>query len=204
MKSSPFLPSLALALLLTPVLASAQPEGAPQNRPGMRREGGGGPGQGPGQREDRNRARMGGRGSRQERQPVMMMLNLTEVQQAELRKVRETATRDRLRKSTDLRIARMDLRSLMGAEKVDEKAVGAKLAEVQAAQGALLKLRVDTALARKRILTPEQQKKMNGMPGNRGGGREKRIRSIRSRGMGRNQPAPDRFPRDKDEVREEV
>ncbi len=90
-------------------------------------------------------------------------LGLTDVQQADLRKGMEGARRDRLRKSTDLKIARMDLQSLLRAEKVDEKAVSAKLAEAQAAQGALLKLRVDSALGVKRILTPEQQKKMNEM-----------------------------------------
>jgi Spy/CpxP family protein refolding chaperone len=90
-------------------------------------------------------------------------LGLTDVQQADMRKVMEGARRDRLRKSTDLKIARMDLQSLLREEKVDEKAVSSKLAEAQAAQGALLKLRVDSALQLKRILTPEQQKRMNEM-----------------------------------------
>jgi Spy/CpxP family protein refolding chaperone len=88
-----------------------------------------------------------------------------------VRKVVEGARRDRLRKSTDLKIARMDLQSLLRAEKVDEKAIGAKLAEMQAAQGALLKIRVDSALAMKRILTPEQQKKLGEVRRERGMGR---------------------------------
>lgn len=152
MKRSIFLCSVAVALLLSPVLSSAQPQDAPQNRPNPRRPGDrpfmrGGDDQGP------------------------MSLGLSEVQQADIRNAREATRRDRLRKSTDLKIASMDLRSLLRSEKVDEKAVAAKLAEVQAAQGALLKLRVDAALAMKRILTPEQQKKMSAMRGDRGRGR---------------------------------
>ena len=108
-------------------------------------------------------------------------LGLTEAQETDIRKTMEAARRDRLRKSTDLKIAKMDLRSLMQAERVDEKAVAAKLGEVQAAHGALLKLHVDSGLAMRRILTPEQQKKFASM--RRQGGMH---RAGRMRGMNRN------------------
>lgn len=133
MKHSIFPTSLALAVLLAPALSGAQPPEAPPNQPNPRR------------------------------QAMKAELGLTDLQRADLRKVMEAARRDRLRKSTDLKIARMDLQSLLRAEKVDEKAVSAKLAEAQAAQGALLKLRVDSALGVKRILTPEQHEKLNEM-----------------------------------------
>lgn len=107
-------------------------------------------------------------GSMQRRQAAKAELGLTDVQQADIQKAVETARRDRLRKSTDLKIAKMDLRSLLRAEKVDEKAIAAKLAEAQAAEGALMKIKVDTALAMKRILTPEQQKKFAQMREGRG------------------------------------
>ena len=168
MKPSFFLTSFAAALLLSPVLASAQPQEAPPNPPNQRRMGPGRAGA-PGE----------GRGIMQRRQAVKAELGLTDVQKADLQKAMESNRRDRLRKTTDLKIASLDLTSLLRAEKVDEKAVAAKLAEVQAAQGALLKLRVDTALSMKRILTPEQQKimagqrmKMHGM--GRGQGRGER------------------------------
>ena len=108
------------------------------------------------------------------RQAMKTDLGLSDVQKSDIRKAMETAHRDRLRKSTDLKIASLDLRSLLRAERVDEKAIGVKLAEVQAAQGGLLKLRVDSALAMKRILTPEQQKKMSEMRGHGGMGRAQR------------------------------
>jgi periplasmic protein CpxP/Spy len=87
-------------------------------------------------------------------------LGLTDAQKADLRQSAETTRHERVQKSADLRQAKQDLRSLLRAETVDETAVNAKLAEVQAAQGALMKLRIDSVLAMKRILTPEQQKKM--------------------------------------------
>lgn len=119
----------------------------------------------------------------QRRMAMHADLGLTDVQKADLQKLRETSRKDRLRKSTDLKIARLDLHSLLRAEKVDEKAVAAKLAEVSAAQAAMLKLRVDSALAMKRILTPEQQKKMQSMRANRG--HQRMNRSLRMKGQGR-------------------
>ena len=165
MKRSIFLCSVAVALLLSPVLSSAQPQDAPQNRPNPRR-----PGDRPFMRGGDDQGPMP-QGPMDRRKAAIALLGLSEVQQADIRKAREATRRDRLRKSTDLKIASMDLRSLLRSEKVDEKAVAAKLVEVQAAQGALLKLRVDAALAMKRILTPEQQQKMSAMRGDRGRGR---------------------------------
>lgn len=182
MKSNLFLNSLAAALLLAPVLVSAQTQDAPPSRPNPRRPGDGpmmrrgGPGNGPAEPGMQPNPM-------QRRQAARAELGLTEVQQADLRKAMESARRDRLRKSTDLKIAKMDLRSLLRAEKVDDKAVLAKLAEAQAAQGALMKLRVDTALAMKRIFTPEQQKKLAQMRAERG--RQHMGQRMRMRGMNR-------------------
>lgn len=184
MKTSILISSLTAALLVVPSLAIAQPPDAPPNRPAPGRPGAGmgqGQGQGPGQ------MRRGPEGRPMQRRATALAdLGLTDVQKADLRKARESARRDRLRKSTDLKIARLDLRSLMQAEKVDDKAVAAKLAELQAAQGALLKLRVDTALAMKRLLTPEQQKKLAAMRGARGSQRlQQRMKMRRAPGQGR-------------------
>ena len=170
MKTSIFASSLVAAFLMTPVLASAQAQDTPANRPGPQ----GRPAAGQMRQGGNAQGRMGmgmGMGMMQQRQSMREALGLSDAQKADLRKVRETAQRDRLRKSTDFRIASMDLKSLLRAEKVDDKAVAAKLAEVQAAQGALLKVRVDTALAMKRVLTPEQQKKMGELRGHMRQGR---------------------------------
>lgn len=175
MKPSFFVTSVAAALLFSPVVTSAQPQEAPPNPPNQR----------PNQRQmgpGRAGAPGEGRGMMERRQAIRAELGLTDAQKADLQKAMESNRRDRLRKTTDLKIAGLDLKSLLRAEKVDEKAVAAKLAEVQAAQGALLKLRVDTALAMKRILTPEQQKKIGAVRGmHRMGARMK----MRGMGQGR-------------------
>lgn len=185
MKASVFLSSCAAALLLAPVLVSAQTQDVQPNRPNPRR-------QGPPQANQMGPVDgMGPMGPMRARRDIKAELGLTEVQQADLRKARETAQRERLRKSTDLKIANLDLKSLLRAEKVDEKAVMAKLAEAQAAQGALLKLRVDNALAVKRILTPEQQKKLQEIRGENG--RNRMGQRMMRRGMrmhGMNSGAP--------------
>ncbi len=179
MKPSLFLPSLSAVLLLAPVLTLAQPQDAPppnlpRNPPNARRDAPQprGDGQGPN--------RMGAR------RDMKAELGLTDFQQAEIEKAMHASRRERLLKTTDLKVANLDLRSLLRADKTDEKAIGAKLAEAQAAQGALLKLKVDSALALKRILTPEQQKKMREM--RRGQGRSRMnqgMRAPRSPGTGR-------------------
>ncbi len=168
MKTPFFLTSVAAALLLSPIVASAQPPEAPPNPPNQRRMAPGRAGM-PGE----------GRGLMERRQAVKAELGLTDAQKADLQKAMESNRRDRLRKSTDFKIASLDLKSLLRAEKVDEKAVAAKLAEAQAAQGALLKLRVDTALAMKRILTPEQQKKIGQLRG-----MNRMDQRMKMRGMG--------------------
>ena len=175
MKTSLFLNSLAATLLLTPVLVSAQTQDVQPARPMPRRQS---PGQPP---QAGPMGPMGQMGPMKARRDIKAELGLTDVQQADIRKAMEAAHRDRLRKSTDLKIANLDLKSLLRAEKVDEKAIAAKLAEAQAAQGALLKLRVDSALAMKRVLTPEQQKKLAEIRAENG--RERMGERMMKRGM---------------------
>jgi Spy/CpxP family protein refolding chaperone len=211
MKSSLSLSVVAAGLLLAPVLSSAQtkdtaspktfsandpalieylramqapaqgdavqPGRVGRNRPGIERL--------MQRRQAMGQALQGGQ-NMPPRQNMREALGLTEAQQADMRKMRETAQRDRLRKSTDLKIAAMDLKSLLRAEKVDEKAVATKLAEVQAARGALMKMRIDNTLAMKRILTPEQQKKMAELRAHRGV-RAMGQRMQNRRGVGRGQ-----------------
>ena len=185
MKRSVFFTSLGAALLILPVLVLAQGPETQTNRSIRRRQVDGQPAPGD----------MGQRGPQgpamKPRRDIKAELGLTEVQQADIRKAMENAQRDRLRKTTDLKIASLDLRSLLRAEKVDDKAVAAKVAEAQAAQGALLKLRVDTALAMKRILTPEQQKKFAQIREEQGRGRmgqRMKMRGMMRKGNGRMGP----------------
>lgn len=174
MKNSIFRTTLAAVLLAAPGFAAAQPQDAPKapapgsgpmaGHPGMM---GGGMNPMRMKRQPAGAGQGATTGMRQ-RRDLKAELGLTEVQQADLRKAGEAAQKDRILKSAAARVASMELKALLRADKVDEKAVAAKLAEVQAARGALVKVRVDQALAMKRILTPEQQKKVQSMRGARG------------------------------------
>ena len=167
-------PFCALALLGTTVQSQTPPEQTPEPARGAARS-----------RIQERLAQAGERAqAARQRTSLAEELGLSDVQKADIRKSVETARRERLRKTTDLRIASMDLRSLMRADKVDDKAIAAKLAEIQAAQGALLKLRVDTALAMKKVLTPEQQNKAAELKRHRGRG----PALERRRGGGRRGP----------------
>jgi Spy/CpxP family protein refolding chaperone len=189
MKTSIFLSSLAAGLLLAPVLVSAQAQDVPPNRPSAPRQG-----LGPGPQAGRmgSMGPMGQMGPMKARRDIKAELGLTDVQQADIRKAMETAHRDRLRKSADLKIAKFDLKLLLRAEKVDEKAVAAKLAEAQTAEGALMKLRVDTVLAMKRILTPEQQKKLQEIRG--ANGRQRMGQRMKMHGMNGHGPMGQMMP----------
>ncbi|MEO5761682.1 MAG: Spy/CpxP family protein refolding chaperone [Vicinamibacteria bacterium] len=154
MKPSVSILSAAAAVFMGGVLSYAQAQDStPQahGHAGVRRAGPGVPGEGEGMRGGLLMKR------RAERKAE---LGITDAQEADIKKVRETTSRDRRGKASELKAARKDLQTLLRADTVDEQAVNAKLTEIQAAQSAMMKIRVDSTLAMKRILTPEQRKKM--------------------------------------------
>jgi Spy/CpxP family protein refolding chaperone len=87
-------------------------------------------------------------------------LGLTDEQVGQLRKLHSDQRRAAIRRRADLRIARMDLDELLNAATVDEKALGTKMKEIGDLQAAALKARVDSRLALRKVLTPEQLQKM--------------------------------------------
>jgi len=90
-------------------------------------------------------------------------LGLTDEQASQLRKLHNEQRRAAIRRRADLRIARMDLDELMNAASVDEKALSAKMKEIGDLEGAALKARVDSRLALRKVLTPDQLAKMKEM-----------------------------------------
>lgn len=175
MKPYIFTISLSAALFLAPVPSRAQGQDTQDNVTAPNRQG-----------PDRVRAPRASRTG----------LDLTDAQRAELRKNAEASRRERLIKNTDLQVARLDLRSLLRAENVDEGAIAAKLADAQAAQGALLKIRVDSAVAMRKILTPEQQKRITSMRGDRVNNRtRRRLRAPGDRGLNRSRRGLTSAPR---------
>jgi Spy/CpxP family protein refolding chaperone len=68
-----------------------------------------------------------------------------------------------LRKRADLQVARIELKDLLGATTVDDKAVAAKVKELGDLQASVLRARVDGQLAFRKVLTPEQFEKLKAM-----------------------------------------
>jgi Spy/CpxP family protein refolding chaperone len=125
----------------------------------------------PGHREGRGLGRMGGE------------LGLTPAQQEQIQAMRLDAERVMIRRRADMAIARLDLRQLMTAPSLDERALGAKVKELADLQAGMLRARVDQVLAFRKLLTPEQQQKLHA------------LRPARPEGRGALEPGR-RGPRD--------
>ena len=87
-------------------------------------------------------------------------LGLSDAQLEQLRTLRMDQHKTQIRRRADQEIARLELHQLMTATTLDEKAVTAKVKELADLQTAALKARVDSHLALRKVLTPEQQKKL--------------------------------------------
>lgn len=123
----------------------------------------------------------GGRGGRVAN--LKAQLGLSDQQETRLREIRESRQRDAIRHRADLEVARLDLRRLMESPTVDRKALDAKVKEISDLQAAGFRARVDTMLAMREVLTPEQMKKWQELRPERGmAGRA--HRGSRGRGMG--------------------
>jgi Spy/CpxP family protein refolding chaperone len=141
------------ALMLTgaaPALAQDQPQ--PQQR--QRR---GGPG------VDGPRGMRGGAG------PEFRFLDLTDDQQAQLRKIREARQPEFKAAGEKLRTAREGMRALMTADSINESAIRSKSQEVAAAEAEVAILNAKVRAESMQILTSEQQAKLKELRANRQG-----------------------------------
>lgn len=94
-------------------------------------------------------------------------LNLSEDQQAQLRKIRE-ARQDEFRQAGEkVHTAREGMRALIEAERIDEGAIRAKSAEVAAAEAEIAILNAKVRQEAVQILTSEQQQKLKELQANR-------------------------------------
>lgn len=132
-----------------------------------------------------------GQGSGPGRQPmqgnrepgIMQKLNLTEQQQEQFKKLRLDMERKQIDTQSKVRMARLDLRELMGAEKTDKAQIERKMKEISDLQYQQKVARLDHFLAMKALLTPEQQKIWKGqMRGLRPGMEMRGEMKMRMRG----------------------
>lgn len=87
-------------------------------------------------------------------------LNLSDDQKAKLADIRDRHERAGIPIHGDLRIASLDLRKLMRADKPDQRAIDAQIDRIASLRATLHKARVAGMLEARAVLTPAQQKLM--------------------------------------------
>ena len=92
------------------------------------------------------------------REELRKQLNLTEVQRNKLADIRDRSARAAIPIQGDLRIAALDLRKLVRADKPDPRAIDAQIDKIAGLRGKLQKSRMAGMLEERGVLTPEQQK----------------------------------------------
>jgi len=99
---------------------------------------------------------------------------LTEEQRVKIQELRLKHMKEILPLETDLQIKRLELENLWTADKLDAKAIIAKVKEINELQNKLELTRVNHRLEIAQILTPEQRRQMQDMLGP-GMGRPRRM-----------------------------
>ncbi len=103
-------------------------------------------------------------------------LGLSDEQAKEVRGILREARKKSIKLRADLRVARIELGELVTQEKVDQDKISAKLDEIGKLSQRRLRLRTDTVLTTRNVLSPEQIKKADrwfrrSLSGSRGRGR---------------------------------
>jgi Spy/CpxP family protein refolding chaperone len=146
---------------------------------GGRGAGAAGPGgPGPGMRKG-----AGGRGGAGE--ALREKLNLTDDQKSRIADIRDRHERSAIPVQSDLKVASLDLRKLMRADRPDERAIHAQIDKISDLRGSLQKNRVSSMLEARSVLTAAQQKIMRESGGGFMGGGMRGHRGMRG-GHGRN------------------
>jgi Spy/CpxP family protein refolding chaperone len=125
---------LIAMIVLAASLAAAQPE----------------PGHGPGEGTMRTRRDPG--------QMMMERLKLTDQQKADMQKLRADMERAMVKTQSAIHLARIDLRQLVAAEKLDRSAIEKKVREISNLQQETKSALIDHLFSVYAMLTPEQQK----------------------------------------------
>ncbi len=105
-------------------------------------------------------------------------LGLSDEQKSEIESIKLKAEKAAIPREAELKSARLDLRELLKADKVDRAAVRRKLEEISKLRVELKMIRINSMLDAKAVLTPEQLKKLKEI---RKEAAERRIKLMRER-----------------------
>jgi len=92
------------------------------------------------------------------REELREQLNLTDDQKSKLADIRDRQVRAAIPIEADLRIAGLDLRKLLRAERPNQQAIDAQIDRVAGLRARLQKSHVASMLEARAVLTPAQQK----------------------------------------------
>ena len=90
-------------------------------------------------------------------------LGLTDEQAGKLRQIFTESRKAGIRTRADLQIRQMELHEIMMGDKADREAAMKKVQDISDLRAQLMRSHVESMLAAKTILTPEQQKKIHAM-----------------------------------------
>jgi Spy/CpxP family protein refolding chaperone len=111
-------------------------------------------------------------------------LGLTDEQSEKLRRLFSDERKASIRARADLQVKRMELHEIMMGDKVDREAALKKVAEISDLRAQLMRQHVETMLAAKGTLTPEQQKKAQALMAERWSRRGEGLRDRPGLGRG--------------------
>jgi Spy/CpxP family protein refolding chaperone len=95
-------------------------------------------------------------------------LNLTDQQAERLHQISVDSRKSSVKTRADLELRSIELHELLRADSPDHDAVMKKVQEVSELRGQMMKQHMETLLAARSVLTPEQQKKLRSFQENRG------------------------------------
>jgi Spy/CpxP family protein refolding chaperone len=103
------------------------------------------------------------------RRELAKQLELSDEQRQRIEAIRDRQQRMGIEQRAKMNIARLDLRTLLRAERLDRQALEAKVDDISRIEAQLRKARLDMLLDMRNVLTPEQQKKLRALRGATGG-----------------------------------
>jgi Spy/CpxP family protein refolding chaperone len=118
-----------------------------------------------------------------ENERVKTELGLTDQQTDRLRQIVVDAKKNTIKTRADIAVRGIELREMLRADKPDRETIMKKVQEISDLRGQIMKQHVESLLAAKTVLTPEQQKKMRAFLEHRGrpGTRREGFRPHRPR-----------------------
>jgi Spy/CpxP family protein refolding chaperone len=125
---------------------------------------------------------------------MMQKLNLTEEQQAQIRKLRVDFQKKEIQNEAKIKLARLDLGQMVQADKPDRSSIEKAIRDISSLQTDTKIARVDQMLAIRNILTPDQLKTWKEQRMNRRAMMRGRMGMNRRQGMGmlgENAPVPE-------------